>query len=82
MEGTVDDYLRKLAEKAIRQGLQQGLEQGRAEVVARIVADGSLSREQIAGVLGLTPEEVDACIESMPRKLLDGVIGTAVDSAG
>ncbi len=64
MEGTVDDYLRKLAEKAIRQGLQQGLEQGRAEVVARIVADGSLSCEQIAGVLGLTPEEVDACIES------------------
>ena len=92
MEGTVDDYLRKLAEKAIRQGLQQGieqgieqgmergleqgleqghkqglergLEQGRAEVVARIVADGSLSRERIAGVLGMTPEEVDACIES------------------
>ena len=64
MEGTVNDYLRKLAEKAIRQGLQQGLEQGRAEVVARIVAGGSLSREQIAGVLGLTPEEVDACIES------------------
>ncbi len=66
MEGTVDDYLRKLAEKAIRQrGLQQGLEQGRAEVVARIVADGSLSREQIASVPpGLTPEEVDACIES------------------
>lgn len=42
-------------------GMRQGMEQGVGQSVARLVRDGTLTREQIAAIFGITPEDVDRC---------------------
>ena len=54
-------------ERGIEQGLERGREQERAEMVARLVGNGSLSREAVAELLGMTVDEVDACISAAER---------------
>ena len=54
-------------EQGIEQGIERGREQERAEMVARLVGNGSLSREAVAELLGMTADEVDACISAAER---------------
>ena len=54
-------------ERGIEQGLERGREQERAEMVARLASNGSLSRETVAELLGMTVDEVDACISAAER---------------
>lgn len=54
-------------ERGIEQGLERGREQERAEMVARLASNGNLSREAVAELLGMTVDEVDACISAAER---------------
>lgn len=54
-------------ERGIEQGLELGREQERAEMVARLASNGNLSREAVAELLGMTVDEVDACISAVER---------------
>ena len=56
-------YSERLMREGQELGRTEGRELGRAEVVHQLCASGLLTPEQIAGVVGMTPEEVRALQE-------------------
>lgn len=58
-ESEMSNVTEEIINYGIEKGMERGMEQGVGRAVARLVEDGTLSVEQIAAILEISPNEVE-----------------------
>ena len=60
-----DELFQQGMEKGLEEGLEKGLEEGKLQAIAQLLKDGSLSKEKIAQVMGVSLEEINKITQNI-----------------